>query len=152
MQPAIQPSMPGLPLVVVRVFLGITFLGSDHGNGSPDELPGFLGFAMRNAYPGYRDFLASVVAPHATLFATLTTIGEIVVGGALILGIGTRLAGVAAIFVLANYLCAKGTRPWVPSIDASDIALAVLIVAGAAGRRLGADTLLHRRFPGVPLW
>ena len=144
--------MPGLPLVLVRVFLGVTFLGSDHGNGSPDELPGFLAFAARNAYPGYRDFLTNVVAPHAALFATLTTIGEIAVGVALILGAGTRLAGVIAIFLLVNYLCAKGARPWVPSIDASDIALAVLIVAGAAGRRLGIDALLYRRFPNVPLW
>ena len=144
--------MPGLPLALVRVFLGITFLGSDHGNGSPNELPGFLAFAARNAYAGYRDFLTGVVVPHAALFATLTTIGEITVGIALILGAGTRLAGVVAIFLLANYLCAKGALPWVPSIDASDIALAVLIVAGAAGRRLGIDALLYRRFPNVPLW
>ncbi len=70
----------------------------------------------------------------------------------MILGITTRLAAAVAIFLLVNYLCAKGRMPWVPGIDPSDILLALIVLYTAAGRTFGIDRFLHDRFPGVPLW
>jgi uncharacterized membrane protein YphA (DoxX/SURF4 family) len=79
-------------------------------------------------------------------------IAEIYVAIALVFGLTTRLAACVAIFLLLNYLCAKGTLPWGPGIDQSDIVLAIIIFLSNAGRVLGVDQFLHKRFPKIPIW
>lgn len=136
--------------VLARIYLGISFLFSDHGNARPNELTGFLKYALRNGYGWYQNLLNSVVVPHSATFGTLVVIAEIYVGIALVLGITTRLAALVALFLLINYLCAKGAVPWGPGIDQSDIILAFIILLSDAGRTLGLDKLIARRFP--KLW
>jgi uncharacterized membrane protein YphA (DoxX/SURF4 family) len=138
--------------VLARVYLGVTFLFSDHGNRQPNELAGFLKFAMKNGYSWYRSFLNAVVLPHAATFGTLVVIAEIYVGIALVLGLTTRLAALVALFLLFNYMCAKGGVPWGPGIDQSDIVLAIIVLLSGAGRIFGVDRILHERFPRVPIW
>jgi hypothetical protein len=36
--------------VLARVYLGVSFFFSDHGNRQPDELSGFLKYAMQSGY------------------------------------------------------------------------------------------------------
>lgn len=136
--------------VLARIYLGISFLFSDHGNGRPNELTGFLKYALRNGYGWYQNLLNSVVVPHSATFGTLVIIAEIYVGIALVLGFTTRLATLVALFLLINYLCAKGAVPWGPGIDQSDIILALIILLGDAGRTFGLDKLIARCFP--KLW
>ena len=149
-----QPSLP-LPdwlLVLTRVTLGASFLFSDHGSATPGELPGFLAFAQQKAFGWYARLLDALVIPHVAVFGKLVVVAELAVGVALILGAATRATAVLAIFLLGNYLCAKGRMPWYPGIDASDILLSLIILFTAAGRTLGIDHFLHRRFPRVPFW
>jgi len=94
--------------VLARVYLGISFLFSDHGNAQPNELAGFLRFALKNGYRWYQNLLMSVVVPHSSTFGTLIVIAEIYVGIALVIGFTTRLASCVALFLLLNYMCAKG--------------------------------------------
>jgi uncharacterized membrane protein YphA (DoxX/SURF4 family) len=136
--------------VLARVYLGISFLFSDHGNAQPNELAGFLKYALRNGYSWYQSLLNSVVVPHSSTFGTLVVIAEIYVGIALVLGFTTRLAALVALFLLLNYMCAKGALPWGPGIDQSDIVLALIILLSDAGRTFGLDKLIARRFP--KLW
>ena len=136
--------------VLARVYLGISFLFSDHGNAQPNELAGFLRFALKNGYRWYQNLLTSVVVPHSSTFGTLVVIAEIYVGIALVLGFTTRLASCVALFLLLNYMCAKGAVPWGPGIDQSDIILAIIILFSDAGRIFGIDKLLANRFP--KLW
>lgn len=136
--------------VLARVYLGISFLFSDHGNAQPNELAGFLKFALKNGYRWYQNFLNSVVIPHSSTFGTLVVVAEIYVGIALVLGFTTRLAALVALFLLLNYMCAKGALPWGPGIDQSDIVLALIILLSDAGRTFGLDKLIARRFP--KLW
>jgi len=136
--------------VLVRVYLGISFLFSDHGSVQPNELTGFLKFALRNGYVWYQNLLNSVVVPHSSTFGALVVIAEIYVGIGLVLGFTTRLAALVALFLLLNYMCAKGALPWGPGIDQSDIVLAVVILFSDAGRTFGLDKLIARRFP--KLW
>ena len=136
--------------VLARIYLGISFLFSDHGNARPNELASFLKYAQRNGYGWYQNLLNSVVVPHSATFGMLVVIAEIYVGIALVLGITTRLAALVALFLLINYLCAKGAVPWGPGIDQSDIILAFIILLSDAGRTLGLDKLIARRFP--KLW
>jgi uncharacterized membrane protein YphA (DoxX/SURF4 family) len=136
--------------VLARIYLGISFLFSDHGNARPNELSGFLKYALRNGYGSYQNLLNSVVVPHTATFGTLVIIAEIYAGIALVLGFTTRLATLVALFLLINYLCAKGAAPWGPGIDQSDIILGLIILLGDAGRTFGPDKLIARRFP--KLW
>jgi len=133
--------------VFARVYLGVSFLFSDHANAQPNELEGFLKFALKNGYSWYQSLLNFVVVPHAATFGTLVIIAEIYVGIALVIGFTTRLASCVALFLLSNYLCAKGAAPWGPGIDQSDIVLAIIILFSNAGRTLGVDKWLADRFP-----
>jgi uncharacterized membrane protein YphA (DoxX/SURF4 family) len=143
-------SSPRWLFVLARVYLGISFLFSDHGNARPNELAGFLKFALKNGYGWYQNLLNSVVVPHSSTFGTFVVIAEIYIGIALVLGFTTRLAALVALFLLLNYMCAKGALPWGPGIDQSDIVLALIILLSDAGRTFGIDRLVARRFP--KLW
>ena len=136
--------------VLACVYLGISFLFSDHGNARPNELTIFLKYALRNGYGWYQDLLNSIVIPHSSTFGMLVVIAEIYVGIALVLGFTTRLATLVALFLLLNYMCAKGPLPWGPGIDQWDIILALIILLSDAGRTFGLDRLIARRFP--KLW
>ena len=138
--------------VLARVYLGISFLFSDHGNAQPNELAGFLKYALRNGYGWYQNLLNSVVVPHSSTFGTIVVIAEIYVGIALVIGFTTRLASCVALFLLFNYMCAKGALPWGPGIDQSDIILALIILLSDAGRTFGLDKLVTRRFPKLWIW
>jgi len=67
-------------------------------------------FAAGNPIGWYRDFLQTTVLPHAEVFATLQTIGEVVVGVGLLLGIMTRLAAAVGLFLALNYGLANQIR------------------------------------------
>lgn len=136
--------------VLARVYLGISFFFSDHGNATPNELAGFLKFALKNGYSWYQSLLNSVVVPHSATFGTLVVVAEIYVGIALVIGFTTRLATCVALFLLLNYMSAKGAVPWGPGIDQSDIVLALIILFSDAGRIFGIDKVLANRFP--KLW
>jgi len=138
--------------VLARVYLGISFLLSDHGNAQPNELAGFLKYALHNGYGWYQNLLNSVVVPHSATFGTLIVIAEIYIGIALVIGFTTRLASCVALFLLLNYMCAKGALPWGPGIDQSDIILAVIIFFSDTGRIFGIDKLLADRFPKLWIW
>src|SRR4029077_13643781 len=94
--------------VLARVYLGISFFFSDHGNAQPNEAARFLRFALKNGYSWYQGLLKAVGVPHAATFAQLVVIGEIYIGIALVGGVTTRLATALAMFLLLNYMCAKG--------------------------------------------
>jgi uncharacterized membrane protein YphA (DoxX/SURF4 family) len=83
----------------------------------------------------------------SSTFGALVVIAEIYVGIALVLGFTTRAAASVALFLLLNYMCAKGALPWGPGIDQSDIVLAVIVLLSDAGRIFGLDKLLANYFP-----
>jgi uncharacterized membrane protein YphA (DoxX/SURF4 family) len=138
--------------VLARIYLGVSFFFSDHGNRQPGEFPGFLKYAMEHGYSWYQNFLNAGVVPRAATFGPLIVISEIYIAIALVFGLTTRLAGCVAIFLLINYMCAKGALPWGPGIDQSDIVLAAIVLLSDAGRVRGVDSFLHKRFPKVPIW
>lgn len=144
-------------LTILRVFLGVIFAVAVW----PKLPPGFeyrlapflTGFAMQNGHPFYRAFLSSVVLPHISVFATLIKAGETCVAIGLITGTATRVAGVVAMFLVTNYMFAKGLWWWTPSSnDAADFMIALALVIGRAGRTLGIDAWLARRWPKAPFW
>jgi thiosulfate dehydrogenase [quinone] large subunit len=146
-------------LVPLRIYLGVIFLFAvwpklAAEGGFQSSLEGFLqGMALGNAHDFYRGFLESVVLPNAGLFASLIVLGELLVGVALIAGFATRFASGVAMFLLLNYMFAKGAWFWMPSSnDAAMFFIALVLMLGAAGRSFGVDRILHERYPMPSLW
>ena len=144
-------------LVLLRVYLGVVFLIAGVPKLQGDFATGLTAFleqrAMEQSHPFYRGFLQEVVLPNTQLFATLVTGGEVLVGVLLVLGLLTRLSATVALLLTLNYMLAKGAWPWMPSSnDAAFAAISLALVIGAAGRTLGLDSMLARRWPRSPFW
>lgn len=146
-------------LVPLRLYLGVVFLMAvwpklTAAGGFRPRMVGFLeNVALENGHPFYVAFLERTVLPSPELFALLVVLGEAAIAVALLTGTATRLAAGAAMFLVLNYMFAKGMWFWVPaSNDAAFFFIALVLLLGAAGRSLGVDRLLHDRFPRAPLW
>jgi uncharacterized membrane protein YphA (DoxX/SURF4 family) len=115
-------------LVFLRLYLGFSFLLSSWLRLEPKALPG-------------SSYLAAL------------TLGELLVGMALILGVLTRFSAAAALFVSVSYLYSTGA--WLEptgSGHAAHAAISLALIIGAAGRTMGLDAVLARRWPRSPLW
>jgi uncharacterized membrane protein YphA (DoxX/SURF4 family) len=143
--------VPRWILVILRVHLGVILLLTVSGklarNDFTAEMLQFLrrpGMAAAPAF--YRDFIASVVIPHARLFAGLVIAGELAAGISLLLGLGTRIGAAIAMVLFVNYMLAKGRWFWSPdSQDAAVFFEALAVLLGSAGRTFGLDALLFSR-------
>ena len=150
--------IPRVLVVILRLHLGVILLLTDAGKLTRDqpfsvEMLAFLQHAMRNASAPYRAFVEHAVIPHATTFSVLVLAGELVAGLSLLFGVATRAGAAIAMLLFVNYMLAKGRMFWSPDSEDAAVLLSALVVAlGAAGRSLGVDALLHRRWPRVPLW
>ena len=144
-------------LTLLRVYLGVVFLVAGASKLRQGYTPHLISFleqvGLEQGHRFYQDFIRSVVIPNASLVAGLMTWGEIVVGLLLVLGLLTRLAAVAAFLLVVNYMLAKGAWFWTPSsADGARSLIAIALLIGAAGRTLGLDAFLARRWPRSPLW
>jgi len=154
------PTMnPPYLLLIPRLYLGLIFTiaAVEKLTGRGDfarPLTGFLTqVGLRSGYGWYHAVLRSVVLPHVHVFATLVISAECFVAVSMLFGLATRAGAAVAIFLLVNYLAAKGVPWWSPaSNDMAEIVLAVVVLIGAAGRFGGIDMKLHERFPRIPLW
>jgi PQQ-dependent catabolism-associated beta-propeller protein len=102
-------------------------------------------FAAGNPIGWYKDFLETTVLPHAALFATLQTIGEVAVGVGLLFGIMTRLAALVGLFLAINFGLATqwmsfGQQGFHLLLTTS---MVIFLVTGA-GRVWGVDRWLSR--------
>lgn len=144
-------------LVLLRVYLGVVFLVAALPKVRQDFTPDLLTFldqiALQRGHLFYQDFVQRVILPNVPAFAAFITWGELLVGVSLVLGLLTRASSALALLLTANYMLAKGNWPWTPwSNDAAFVAISLALLIGAAGRTLGLDALLARRWPRSPLW
>ena len=87
------------------------------------------------------------------MFGNLVSIGELGIGLALITGTTTRLASFLGVTMVLNYMWAKGQTFWVPtSNDALFILILLVLGMTGAGRVLGIDYFLVRKYPRSWLW
>jgi uncharacterized membrane protein YphA (DoxX/SURF4 family) len=144
-------------LALLRVYLGVVFLVAAIPKIQRDFTPDLVGFveevALRRGHPFYQEFIQSVVLPNSWSFALLVSWGELLAGVTLILGLLTRFSAVVALVLALNYMLAKGAWFWMPSSnDAAFVAISLALLLGAAGRTLGLDAFLARRWPRSPFW
>jgi thiosulfate dehydrogenase [quinone] large subunit len=144
-------------LVLLRMYLGVVFLLAALPKLEQDFTPGLIGFlqrvALQKGHPFYQEFVREIVLPNAPVFATLVTWGELLAGLTLIVGLLTRLSAVVTLLLAMNYMFAKGNWFWTSSSnDAAFVAISLALLIGAAGRTLGLDAFLARRWPRSPFW
>lgn len=79
----------------------------------------------------YVNFMEKVVFPHALLFQTMITLGELAIGICLILGLFTVLAALGSIFMNINFMISGSGDMWF-------LVVSIVMLAGA-GRSFGLD-------------
>jgi thiosulfate dehydrogenase [quinone] large subunit len=151
------PTVRRWMVVPLRIYLGAGFLLETVGrivswSGWQAEVRGFLTAYLPYAAAFYRPVMADVALPHADLFAQLVFIGEAVAGLSLLLGVATRLGATVGIFLSMNYLLSKGNLPWSVNNDFAFVVGMLAIAATRAGRTVGIDAWLARRWPHGQLW
>ena len=143
--------LPGMALLLARLYVGYWLLMAGIGKISRGFLQGgallpqLERFAAGTPHPWYKAWLAHVVTPHEHLFAALTAAGETLAGAALFLGALTRFAAGVGIFMVGNFLFAKGWSNPAAAHDKDFILILLVILIGGAGKYWGIDGWRHRR-------
>jgi hypothetical protein len=104
-----------------------------------------VGNAIQRQSGFYHDFLANAVLPNIGIFSELVRLGEVLTGCSLVLGIFTRVGGLAGCFLALNYMAAQGElHAWktIGSLDAAAFALSFMMLVSPAGRIAGIDGIL----------
>ncbi|MBI2985630.1 MAG: DoxX family membrane protein [Deltaproteobacteria bacterium] len=98
-------------------------------------------------YSWYKAFLTDVVIPNRELFGYLVTLGEILVGLCLVLGLLTRFSSIVGLFMLLNYYFGIGMARGGSSLAQQQtfIVALVVILLSNPGRTLGLDGLLFKK-------
>ena len=142
-------------LVPLRLFAGWVFLNAALSKlaggwvGGP-QLHDIIAGWLRDGRPYhfYAPFLRAVVLPHASTFALVIALGELLVGAALLAGLFTRLAAIGGLLLVGNFLLGRGDG--LGNNDTAPMLVMLLTVALTnPGRALGLDAALRGR---VPRW
>jgi uncharacterized membrane protein YphA (DoxX/SURF4 family) len=153
----IQGILARSALVILRVYLGFVFLLASIPKIRRGPHPEFVGFfeqvALERGQPFYQEFVERVLLANAPIWAVVLAWGELLAGAMLIVGLLTRFSAALTLLVAVNYMLAKGAWFWTPgSNDAAFVVISLALIIGAAGRTLGFDALLARRWPRSAFW
>lgn len=149
-------------VALLRIMLGLLFLTTWASNASkgyytPDGLVVFFTTVFpqdANPLQAYAAFINNVILPIRGVFAPFQLVTEGLMGLALLLGFFTRATSVAAAFFILNtFLATLGSREW-PWSYFTILSIAGVLFLTKAGRSVGLDALLFRRFgePKLPLY
>ncbi|HSF04160.1 MAG TPA: TQO small subunit DoxD [Methylomirabilota bacterium] len=142
--------VPGWPLALFRIAFGLLYLDF-----ALQKAP-WIGFGWLRgwiekeiatpAFPWYATLLREVVLPNFTAFAMVSFLVEMALGVALLVGVMTRLAGLAGFFWQINIALGSYAVPgewyWIwPLLTLPQFCFAF----GDAGRVLGVDAWLEPR-------
>lgn len=105
-------------------------------------------FARANPYPWYRWVLHHGAAPHVETLGSILSVGQLLVGAALIIGFFTRLAAGIGVFYALNMLLAAGhLSPVHQALGVVLLFVFVTFMVGDAGRYFGVDGFLFKSQP-----
>ncbi len=142
-----------LGLSFVRINIGMMFLIAAYaklsaGDGWPGRMVGFLNFQAEKSYGFYRDFVTSFVVPNKEVFGYMVAYGELFVGLSLLLGLTTRWGALIGVFMVSNFIMAKGVFFWTPSSNDAMYILALLALLFVNNKdMLGLDNLVIKKWP-----
>ena len=97
--------------------------------------------------------LEPLASPPGVSYLSAVGVGELLVGVTLLLGVLTRFSAAVALVLSVSYFRYLGAWPDAHgSGPAAHAAISVALLIGAAGRTMGLDAVLARRWPRSPLW
>lgn len=118
---------------------------------SGDALTSFLERNIDGSPLFYRGFLENTVLPSTDQFAQLVVVGEWVAGLSLLAGLLTRLGALAGMWLMLNYMLAKGLPNFDGSQDRLFFASCAAFALSGAGLVWGLDGALRQRLESNPL-
>jgi thiosulfate dehydrogenase [quinone] large subunit len=116
-----------------------------------EQLTQFVERNLEGAAAGYGAFLESVVLPNAGIFAQLVVLGEWVAGLSLLFGLLTRMGSLAGMWLLLNFMLAKGLLNDAGSSDRFYFVACFAFATAAAGLTWGLDGALRPRLAAHPV-
>jgi uncharacterized membrane protein YphA (DoxX/SURF4 family) len=141
-------------LAIPRIVVGYYFFQFGWQKLAPRFLSGEqftrqLARATADPLPFHRDFILHFVTPHAYLFAHLVAYGEIAIGLSLFFGCLVRLSSTFGVFHNLNILFAMALPAGGVQVGLNRIFIVfqVMFLFASAGRAIGLDALLKKRFP-----
>src|SRR5256886_13464725 len=156
-EPAPSAAESLLLLAVQRLTLGTLFVYVFFENlGKALYTPGGYASLIRHyvepgTAPAAWKAVMRFMADRAAVAAPLQAVIELGFGILLVLGLGTRLVALAAFAWLTSLWVSEWGTPWVWELLVPMVLAPCLALRGA-GRRLGLDAALARRYPAVPIW
>lgn len=149
-----QPTYLGY-LALLRILVGFLFLlvASPKVSGrflSGEVLPRqLLNGIQKDPLAWHRAFIEGFVVPHGHLFSYLSAFGEISIGLSLLAGCLVRISSLFAAFYNFNILFSVAYAAGGGTVNYNRvlILLHLIFVSASAGRSLGIDGILKRRFP-----
>jgi uncharacterized membrane protein YphA (DoxX/SURF4 family) len=148
---------PLLLLAVLRLTLGALFVWVFFENLGKDlYTPGGYSsliheYIEKGAAPAAWKAVMRFMADHAAVAAPAQAVTELGFGILLVVGLATRLVAFAAFGWLTSLWVSEWGIGWIWELLVPMVVAACLALGGA-GRRLGLDAALARRYPALPIW
>jgi uncharacterized membrane protein YphA (DoxX/SURF4 family) len=146
-------------IALLRIMVGLVFLTSWASNlfqgfYTPEGLNRFFSEVYpqsQNPLAFYAAFITGVILPIREVFAPFQLFAELLMSLALLVGAFTPFFSLAGIFFLANTFLATLGHDW-PWSYIMPIAILVVVFFTRAGRALGLDAFLLKRFGEKARW
>jgi uncharacterized membrane protein YphA (DoxX/SURF4 family) len=119
---------------------------------SPESMTAFIERNTEASTLFYRGFLESSVLPNADRFAQLVVLGEWVAGVCLLGGLLTRLGALSGMWLMLNYMLAKGLPSFEGSQDRLFFASCAVFALSGPGLALGLDGVLRPYLGSNPIF
>jgi thiosulfate dehydrogenase [quinone] large subunit len=112
-----------------------------------DDLKRFLDNLSNDPFAWHRAFIEGWVVPNADWFSQVVAYGELAIGISLLTGCLVRIASSFGAFHSLNIYLAVADTGADFALGRIYVLLHILFVMTAAGRSIGLDYWLHRKFP-----
>jgi thiosulfate dehydrogenase [quinone] large subunit len=151
-----QPTYLGY-LALARIAVGYHFVTAalpkiQRGYGGEALARRLVEGAADDKFGWHRDFILNWVVPNADWFSQLVAYGELAIGISLVTGCLVRVASAFGAFHNLNiYLAVAGDGAEF-GIGRIYVLLHIIFIITSAGRSLGVDGWLHRKFPRSPVF
>ena len=147
---------PAIALAITRIGLGALFVSvffENLGKGlyTRSGYSGLINYYIEKGQgPQPLKTVMALMASHSNIAGPMQGVTEISFGVLLVLGLLTRPVALAAFLFLTTLWMAEWGTAWIwELLTPMIVALSVMI---GAGRKLGIDAVMARKYPGIPLW
>ena len=144
-------------LLMLRIVLGALFVSVfwenlNKGLYSASGYAGLINYYTEKGHaPQVLKSAQQFMAAHANVAGPMQGVTEISFGILLLIGLLTRPVALAAFLFLTTLWVSEWGTAWIWELLVP-MAVALALLIGSAGRTLGVDALLAKRYPSNPLW